>query len=165
MLRRISHCMSEHTKQAQRQVQRIVYVQVSYPVMALFIPMTVLPIVSLLQLNIPYIGKFEAITRTTPLFNSLAVIWCVPLYRNTILKIFGKRFVQHQYKHSITNLNNYVRINNVIGITRLQIVPKALFERKLAPLPPIGTRKLVNEDLDVNDLYLGNMKSIIPDSP
>ncbi|CAD5228073.1 unnamed protein product [Bursaphelenchus xylophilus] len=80
--------MTEQTKKVQKQMERVIFIQAVFPIVVLFIPGTVLPIASLLKINVTMMGEFVAIMHTTPVFNSFSVVLCVPTYRRTFLSIF-----------------------------------------------------------------------------
>ncbi|CAD5220582.1 unnamed protein product [Bursaphelenchus okinawaensis] len=83
--------VSRQTKAAQQQVQRIVFIQALFPMLVLIVPMAVLPIVAMFKINNSLFGKFESLTKTSPLFNSITVILCIPSYRRIFLRVLKNR--------------------------------------------------------------------------
>ncbi|CAD5228079.1 unnamed protein product [Bursaphelenchus xylophilus] len=83
--------MSDQTKKVQRQMERVIFIQALFPIVVLFIPGTFLPIASLFKLTSSASGEFLALIHTTPLFNSISVIFCVPSYRRLVTGVFARR--------------------------------------------------------------------------
>ncbi|CAD5228083.1 unnamed protein product [Bursaphelenchus xylophilus] len=83
--------MSHQTKKVQRQMERVIFIQALFPILVLFIPGTYLPVAAFFQFNSTLSGEFLALIHTTPLFNSICVMLCVPSYRRLVTRAFARR--------------------------------------------------------------------------
>lgn len=72
--------------------------QALFPVLVLFIPCMIFPIAVFYKADLTWLGETIALcVHSTPLFNSLTVMICVPAYHNCLKSVFI------QYDTSVTN--------------------------------------------------------------
>ncbi|CAD5222318.1 unnamed protein product [Bursaphelenchus xylophilus] len=107
VLRRFEIHMTASTRQAQRQMTRIILLQAFYPIILLCFPSFFFAFAPIINFKSDYLGIVCVISiHLTPILNSMAVVLCVPSYRRTTWRFILLIFNRDAAKVSSTETSN-----------------------------------------------------------